>query len=111
MCRKYGRTALRRRHCRAGLGQPEIGEGGGSRGGSRDRSSARPSTNDIRVSGCWQPARATRAYKELMSDAAPRLDGVEFGVLALGDTAYVEFCAIGKALDERLAALGAKRSP
>ena len=55
------------------------------------------------------PARAMRAYKELMSDAAPRLDGVEFGVLALGDTAYVEFCAIGKALDERLEALGAKR--
>jgi sulfite reductase (NADPH) flavoprotein alpha-component len=55
------------------------------------------------------PARAIRAYKELMSDAAPRLDGVTFGVLALGDTAYVEFCAIGKAIDERLAALGAKR--
>ena len=55
------------------------------------------------------PARAIRAYKELMSDAAPRLDGVEFGVLALGDTAYVEFCAIGKALDERFAALGGKR--
>jgi sulfite reductase (NADPH) flavoprotein alpha-component len=55
------------------------------------------------------PARAIRAYKELMSEKAPRLDGVEFGVLALGDTAYVEFCAIGKALDERLAALGGKR--
>src|SRR6185436_9258440 len=55
------------------------------------------------------PARATRVYKELMSDAAPRLDGVEFGVLALGDTAYAEFCAIGKALDARLEALGAKR--
>ena len=55
------------------------------------------------------PARAVRAYKELMSDAAPRLDGVEFGVLALGDTAYAEFCAIGKAIDERLAALGGKR--
>ena len=55
------------------------------------------------------PARAIRAYKELMNDAAPRLDGVEFGVLALGDTAYVEFCAIGKALDERFEALGAKR--
>jgi len=55
------------------------------------------------------PARAIRAYKELMSDAAPRLDGVEFGVLALGDTAYVEFCAIGKALDERFEALGARR--
>jgi sulfite reductase (NADPH) flavoprotein alpha-component len=55
------------------------------------------------------PARAIHAYKELMSDAAPRLDGVEFGVLALGDTAYAEFCAIGKALDARLEALGAKR--
>src|SRR3989440_1098846 len=55
------------------------------------------------------PARAVRAYKELMSEKAPRLDGTEFGVLALGDTAYAEFCAIGMALDERLAALGAKR--
>jgi sulfite reductase (NADPH) flavoprotein alpha-component len=55
------------------------------------------------------PSRAVRSYADLMSEAAPRLDGVEFGVLALGDTAYAEFCAIGKAIDERLAALGAKR--
>jgi len=55
------------------------------------------------------PGRTIRAYNALMNDKAPRLDGTEFGVLALGDTAYVEFCAIGKALDERLAALGAKR--
>ena len=55
------------------------------------------------------PARAARAYAELMGDGAPRLDGVEFGVLALGDTAYAEFCAVGKKIDERLAALGAKR--
>ena len=29
------------------------------------------------------PGRAIRAYKELMSDAAPRLEGTQFGVLAL----------------------------
>ena len=55
------------------------------------------------------PARAVRSYGELMGEGAPRLDGVEFGVLALGDTAYVEFCAIGKAIDARLEALGGKR--
>ena len=56
------------------------------------------------------PARAVHAYGELMGEGAPRLDGVEFGVLALGDTAYAEFCAIGKKIDERLAALGGKRA-
>jgi sulfite reductase (NADPH) flavoprotein alpha-component len=55
------------------------------------------------------PARATRIYNELMGEGAPRLDGIDYGVLALGDTAYAEFCAIGKKIDERLAALGAKR--
>ncbi len=55
------------------------------------------------------PGRAARAYGELMADNAPRLNGVEYGVLALGDTAYAEFCAVGKKIDERLAALGAKR--
>jgi sulfite reductase (NADPH) flavoprotein alpha-component len=55
------------------------------------------------------PARTVRAYGELMGEGGPRLDGIEFGVLALGDTAYAEFCAIGKKIDERLAALGGKR--
>src|SRR5262245_55925653 len=55
------------------------------------------------------PARAVRAYNELMGEGAPRLDGVEFGVLALGDTAYGDSCAIGRKIDERLAALGGKR--
>ena len=55
------------------------------------------------------PARAARAYAELMGETAPHLDGVEFAVLALGDTAYAEFCAVGKAIDARLDALGGKR--
>jgi len=55
------------------------------------------------------PARAASAYAALMGETAPRLDGVEFAVLALGDTAYAEFCAVGKAIDARLEALGGKR--
>src|SRR5215831_13037825 len=55
------------------------------------------------------PGRAANGYAALMGDSAPRLDGVEFAVLALGDTAYAEFCAIGKAIDARLEALGGKR--
>jgi sulfite reductase (NADPH) flavoprotein alpha-component len=55
------------------------------------------------------PSRAAQAYRELMGEHAPRLDGVDYGVLALGDTAYAEFCAVGKAIDVRLAALGARR--
>jgi sulfite reductase (NADPH) flavoprotein alpha-component len=55
------------------------------------------------------PGRAARAYNELMGDGAPRFDGLEFGVLALGDTAYAEFCATGREIDERLAVLGGKR--
>lgn len=56
------------------------------------------------------PDRAADFYAALMGDGAPRLDGVRFAVLALGDTSYVNFCEIGKAIDIRLEALGGTRS-
>ena len=56
------------------------------------------------------PGRAARTYAALMADGAPRLEGVRFGVLALGDTSYAEFCAIGRALDTRFEALGGARA-
>jgi sulfite reductase (NADPH) flavoprotein alpha-component len=56
------------------------------------------------------PSRATRAYADLMGASATRLEGVTYAVLALGDTAYAEFCAIGKAIDTRLAELGGVRA-
>jgi sulfite reductase (NADPH) flavoprotein alpha-component len=55
------------------------------------------------------PQRAADFYKALMSDGAPRLEGMRFAVLGLGDTAYVNFCETGKRIDARLEALGAKR--
>lgn len=68
----------------------------------------------VAIAATWgegePPARAMRAYGELMGEGAPRLDGIDFAVLALGDTSYAEFCAIGKALDARFEALGAKRA-
>jgi sulfite reductase (NADPH) flavoprotein alpha-component len=55
------------------------------------------------------PQRAAAFYNNLMNGTAPGLPGLRFAVLALGDTAYANFCATGRAIDERLVALGAAR--
>lgn len=55
------------------------------------------------------PQRAEAFYAALLGPDAPRFDTRRFGVLALGDRAYVNFCETGRRIDARLAELGGER--
>ena len=55
------------------------------------------------------PDNATAFWDWLKADTAPRLEAVQFSVLALGDSNYEKFCQFGKDVDARLETLGAQR--
>ena len=55
------------------------------------------------------PEEALSLYKLLSGKKAPKLSGLKFAVLGLGDSSYPMFCGAGKSFDELLAKLGGER--
>ena len=54
------------------------------------------------------PVSAEEFYNYLHSKKAPKLNELEYSVLALGDSSYQQFCKTRKDIDQRLKELGAK---
>ncbi|MDB1122849.1 assimilatory sulfite reductase (NADPH) flavoprotein subunit [Vibrio algarum] len=53
------------------------------------------------------PDNAIELHEFLQSKKAPKLDGLQYGVVALGDSSYEFYCQTGKDFDSYLAKLGA----
>ncbi|MGE3731664.1 MAG: assimilatory sulfite reductase (NADPH) flavoprotein subunit [Lysobacterales bacterium] len=63
----------------------------------------------ISTQGEGEPPDDARGLVEhLQSRRAPKLPGLRFAVLGLGDSSYAEFNAVARRLDQRLRALGAE---
>jgi len=59
--------------------------------------------------GEGDPPEPAVGFFEFLDARAPKLDGVRYSILALGDSTYEKYCEAGKRLDRRLEELGAKR--
>ncbi len=55
------------------------------------------------------PDNAAAFHEAILSDTAPKLEGLKYAVFGLGDTEYPDYCLCAIQFDERLAALGAER--
>ena len=93
---------------KAGNYEPEIFEMGGY-----DKSRLPGEKNLLIITSTYgdgePPDNAADLHQYLMGNSVPSLKGVNFSILALGDSEYPDYCQCGIEFDQRLEAFGATR--